>query len=156
MVFLHFLVGPSWSEHTRRPCQYNRTKHSKAEQLGISGSSCEWFCGWNEAFAVCKGILLICFELPSWHLICSWDSLFLLDLSCSSHSNAYCFIDFLLSMHFFQLDRKKKDPEEVVMLELLGSGGKVICFNSIFVCIQQKNRKGIEHYTSILHYKFKS
>lgn len=46
----------------------------------------------------------------------------------------------LLLSHFFrlQLDRKSKDPQELLMLELLGNGGKVIV--SIILCVSISNK----------------
>lgn len=44
-------------------------------------------------------------------------------------------LTWLSFMQFFQLDRKNKDPEELLMLELLGNGGKVR-FNLTSICIE--------------------
>jgi hypothetical protein len=41
-------------------------------------------------------------------------------------------------MPFFQLDRKNKDPEELLMLELLGNGGKVFALVLLNFSLQNK------------------
>jgi hypothetical protein len=43
-------------------------------------------------------------------------------------------------MPFFQLDRKNKDPEELLMLELLGNGGKVFALALLNFVLKNKGK----------------